>query len=157
MKRRMEVCQYCWKFVYLQTFWYKYICCMSPILFFIIFFTCTGVGKIFLQINSAAVAFINIIIAAWEGLNSILMMSYKFPSNLHISPIFNGLSMQVESKWNTEGRQFKWSLLNTTIGTIYHKSMERNLKKIPQKNILFKCKWNWFKMHFFLLRENAKL
>ena len=42
---------------------------MSPILFFIIFFTCTGVGKIFLQINSAAVAFIYILIAAWEGLN----------------------------------------------------------------------------------------
>ena len=58
------------------------------------------------------------------------MMSYKFPSNLHILPIFNGVSMQVESKWNTEGRQFKWSLLNTTIGTIYHKSMERNLKRI---------------------------
>ena len=41
---------------------------MSPILFFIIFFICTGVGKIFLQINSAAVAFIDILIAAWEGL-----------------------------------------------------------------------------------------
>ena len=41
---------------------------MSPILFFIIFFTCTGVGKMFLQINSAAVAFIDIVIAAWEGL-----------------------------------------------------------------------------------------
>ena len=58
------------------------------------------------------------------------MMSYKFPSNLHISPIFNGDSMQMESKWNTEGRQFKWSLLNNTIGTIFHKSMERNLKRI---------------------------
>ena len=41
---------------------------MSPILFFRIFFICTGVGKIFLQINSAAVAFIDILIAAWEGL-----------------------------------------------------------------------------------------
>ena len=41
---------------------------MSPILFFVIFFICTGVGKIFLQINSAAVAFIDILIAAWEGL-----------------------------------------------------------------------------------------
>ena len=41
---------------------------MSPILFFINFFICTGVGKIFLQINSAAVAFIDILIAAWEGL-----------------------------------------------------------------------------------------
>ena len=27
-------------------------------------------GKIFLQINSAAVAFIDILIAAWEGLNT---------------------------------------------------------------------------------------
>ena len=44
---------------------------MSPILFFIIFFTCTGVGKIFLQINSAAMAFIDILIAAWEGLKSV--------------------------------------------------------------------------------------
>ena len=44
---------------------------MSPILFFIIFFTCTGVGKIFLQINSAAVAFIDILIAAWEGLKPV--------------------------------------------------------------------------------------
>ena len=35
---------------------------------FINFFTCTGVGKIFLQINSAAVAFIDILIAAGEGL-----------------------------------------------------------------------------------------
>ena len=42
---------------------------MSPILFFIIFFICKGVGKIFLQINSAAVAFIDILIAAWEGLS----------------------------------------------------------------------------------------
>ena len=41
---------------------------MSPILFFIFFFTCIDVGKIFLQINSAAVAFIDILIAAWEGL-----------------------------------------------------------------------------------------
>ena len=41
---------------------------MSLILFFINFFTCTGVGKIFLQINAAAVALINILIAAWEGL-----------------------------------------------------------------------------------------
>ena len=45
---------------------------MSPILFFIIFFTCKGVGKIFLQINSAAEAFIDILIAAWEGLTVIL-------------------------------------------------------------------------------------
>ena len=45
---------------------------MSPILFFIIFFICTGVGKIFLQINSAAVAFIDILKAAWEGLSTII-------------------------------------------------------------------------------------
>ena len=44
---------------------------MSPILFFIMFFTCTGVGKIFLQIIPAAVAFIDILIAAWEGLKLI--------------------------------------------------------------------------------------
>ena len=34
---------------------------MSPILFFIIFFISSGMGKIFLQINSAAVAFIDIL------------------------------------------------------------------------------------------------
>ena len=44
---------------------------MSPILFFIIFFICTGVGKNLLQINSAAVAFIDILIAEWEGLNHV--------------------------------------------------------------------------------------
>ena len=41
---------------------------MSPILFFIVFYTCTRVGKIFLQINPAAVAFIDILIAESEGL-----------------------------------------------------------------------------------------
>ena len=41
---------------------------MSPILFFIIFFICTGVRKIFLKINPAAVAFIDILMTAWEGL-----------------------------------------------------------------------------------------
>ena len=51
---------------------------MSPILFFIFFFTCIGVGKIFLQINSAAVAFIDILIAAWEGLKcTIASLSYN--------------------------------------------------------------------------------
>ena len=49
---------------------------MSPILFFIFFFTCTGVGKIFLQINSAAVAFIDILIAAWEGLSSLEFITW---------------------------------------------------------------------------------
>ena len=43
---------------------------MSPILFFITFFICIGVGKIFLQINSATVAFIDILIAGWEGLET---------------------------------------------------------------------------------------
>ena len=47
---------------------------MSPILFFIIFFTYTGVGKIFLQINPAAVALIDILIAAWEGLINLLAL-----------------------------------------------------------------------------------
>ena len=60
MKRRMKVSQHCWKFIYKH----PDVCCMSPILFFIIFFICTGMGKIFLQINSAAVAFIDILIAA---------------------------------------------------------------------------------------------
>ena len=60
-------------------------------------------------------------------------MSYTFSSNLHISPIFNGVSMQMESKWNTDGRQFKWPLLNTSFGTIYHNSKERNLKRILKK------------------------
>ena len=84
-----------------------------------------------------------------------VMMSYKFPSYLHISPIFNGVSIQMEGKRNTEEMPFKWSLLNSNIGTIYHKSMERNLKGII-KNILFKCKWNGFKMHFCLLRGPAR-
>ena len=69
----------------------------------------------------------------WKGknknnLNSILMVSYIFPSNLHISPILNGVSIQMKGKRNTEGRRFKWFLLNTYIGTFYHKSMERNIK-----------------------------
>ena len=45
---------------------------MSTILFFIFLFTCTGVGKIFLQINPAVVAFIDILIAAWDGLRMML-------------------------------------------------------------------------------------
>ena len=44
---------------------------MSPIIFFKIFFY-LGVGKIFLQINPAAVAFIYILIAAWEGLKVLI-------------------------------------------------------------------------------------
>ena len=74
------------------------------------------------------------------------MMSYKFPSNLHISPISNGVSIQMEGKRNIEGRRFKWSLLNTYIGTIYYKSIERNIKGILKKvfylngnGIDFKC------------------
>ena len=68
---------------------------MSPILFFINCFTCTGVGKIFLQINSAAVAFINILIAAWEGLtvttiaNEIMVLFYI---NSHLP---NGLNLML--------------------------------------------------------------
>ena len=59
---------------------------MSPILFFIIFFICTGVGKIFLQINSAAVAFIDILIAAWEGLNRANTSDTEAPFlDLHLS------------------------------------------------------------------------
>ena len=57
---------------------------MSPILFFIyFFFTCTGVGKIFLQLNPAAVAFIDILMAAWEGL-SVTKLQYlleKYDTN----------------------------------------------------------------------------
>ena len=56
---------------------------MSPILFFIIFFTCTGVGKIFLQINSAAVAFVDILIAAWKGLT---LLSKIFQYMYHKTP-----------------------------------------------------------------------
>ena len=58
---------------------------MSPILFFIIFFICTGVGKIFLQINSAAVAFIDILIAAWEGLvmQAILFSWFSWGRTFH--------------------------------------------------------------------------
>ena len=74
MKKQMEISQHflgdlpLLSHLHSQTFWYKYICCMSPILFFIFFFTCTGVGIIFLQINPAAVAFIDILTAAWERL-----------------------------------------------------------------------------------------
>ena len=50
---------------------------MSPILIFIIFFICTDVGKIFLQINSAAMAFIDILIAVWEGLKIIYNKFYS--------------------------------------------------------------------------------
>ena len=65
MKRWMEVSQHCWKFIYkhsdISIFAVTYF-------FFIIFIICTGVGKKCLQINSAAVAFIDILIAPWEGL-----------------------------------------------------------------------------------------
>ena len=55
---------------------------MSPILFFINFFTCIGVGNIFLQINSAAVAFIDILIATWEGLIHALEKRYQNKTQL---------------------------------------------------------------------------
>ena len=64
---------------------------MSPILFFIIFFTCIGVWKIFLQINPAAVAFIDILMAAWEGL-----IMHKIVINIHGFDIF---------KWFKNGNQ----------------------------------------------------
>ena len=68
---------------------------MSPILFFIIFFTCTSVGKIFLQINSAAVAFFDILIAAWEGLNVRV--------NLFFTTSYEGVYLKAEfSNKNTE-------------------------------------------------------
>ena len=44
--------------IYLQTFWYKYICCMSPILFFfffMIFFNYTGVGFFFFINKSSSI------------------------------------------------------------------------------------------------------
>ena len=63
MKRGMEVNQRCWKFIYKHSDMSIFAVCHR-----FYFFTCTGVGKIFLQINSAAVAFIDILIAAWEGL-----------------------------------------------------------------------------------------
>ena len=59
---------------------------MSHILFFLIFFTCTCVGKIFLQINSAAVAFIDILIAAWEGL-----------TYFKVTPVKTGLQTMTEN------------------------------------------------------------
>ena len=63
MKRRMEVSQHCWKFIYKHSdisIFAVYHLFYSLYFFFI----CTGMGKIFLQINSAAVAFIDILIAA---------------------------------------------------------------------------------------------
>ena len=63
MKRRMEVSQHCWKFINKHSDISIFAVC-HLLFFFIIFFNCTGVGKIFLQINSAAVAFIDILIAA---------------------------------------------------------------------------------------------
>ena len=60
---------------------------MSRILFFIIFFICTGVGKIFLQINSAAVAFIDILIAAWEGLICQAVSKEKKFENVNLSDL----------------------------------------------------------------------
>ena len=38
-------------------------------------------GKIFLQINSAAVAFIDVLIAAWEGLIIMISMYSKVQNN----------------------------------------------------------------------------
>ena len=66
MKGRMEVSQHCWKFIYKHSDISIFAVCQ---LFYFLYFICTGVGKIFSQINSAAVAFINILIAAREGLS----------------------------------------------------------------------------------------
>ena len=68
MKRRMEVSQHCWKFIYKHSDTSIFAVCH---LFFFYNFTFIGVGKIFLQINSAAVAFIDILIAVWEGLREV--------------------------------------------------------------------------------------
>ena len=74
MKRRMEVSQHCWKFIYILI--QIYLLYVTYFIFYN-FFTCIGVGKIFLQINSAAVAFIDILIAAWEGLRNISVKLFK--------------------------------------------------------------------------------
>ena len=66
---------------------------MSPILLFIIFFTYTGVGKIFLQINPAAVAFIDILIAAWEGLTFAIIA----PSKKNVRPCRTNIDLEVNS------------------------------------------------------------
>ena len=64
MKMQMEMnSQHCWKFIYKHSDISIFAVCHR-----FYFFTCTGVGKIFLQINPAAVAFIDILIAAWEVL-----------------------------------------------------------------------------------------
>ena len=69
---------------------------MSPILFFIIFFIYTGVGKIFLQINSAAVAFIDILIAVWEGLR------------IYSSVIPGQLRDELKREEEEEEKVYKW-------------------------------------------------
>ena len=77
MKRQMEISQHCWKFIYKHSdisifavrHWFNF-------LYF--FFTDTGVGKIFLEINPAAVAFTNILIAGWEGLIQKPQKEYSF-------------------------------------------------------------------------------
>ena len=67
MKRWMEISQHCWKFIYKHSDISIFAVC-HWFYFFINIFTCTGVGKIFLQINPVAVALINILIAVGEGL-----------------------------------------------------------------------------------------
>ena len=58
MKRQMEISQHCWKFIYKHSDISIFAVCHR--FYFLIFFTCTGAGKnTFLQINPAAVAFIN--------------------------------------------------------------------------------------------------
>ena len=80
----MEIGQHCWKFIYkhfdLSIFLY-----VTDFIFYI-FFTCTEVEKIFLQINPAEVAFINILIAAWEGLSKLNRMSPKYTTVIYPLP-----------------------------------------------------------------------
>ena len=68
------------------------------------------------------------------------MSHNKFPSNLHILPIFKDVPIQMEGKRNVEGMRFK---CYTYIGTVYHTSMENIIKGIL-KYILFKWKLNGF-------------
>ena len=73
MKRRIEISQHCWKFIYKHLIW-VYLLYVTYFIFCNFFLPAQewggggGGGGIFLQINPAAVAFIGILMAAWEGL-----------------------------------------------------------------------------------------
>ena len=79
MKRRMEISQHCWKFIYKHSD--IILLYVTDFIFYKFFYLYTGVGKIILQINPVAVAFIGILMAAWEGLN-IFVSLLAFASNL---------------------------------------------------------------------------